>query len=865
MNKLVIYTVLLILGSIYYSELSAETPMPLSRVQQESLSRVQVPFVKNEGQIKSDDIKFYVQTFNGTVFITEKGELLYTILNAKDYLGAEDYLLPDGSFSGHYSFSITETPITDKLPQISGSESSPTAVNYFMGDNPKDWRSNIQSYNIITLGEVWEGVTVNLKANSKNIEKLFVVSPDGNPESIRFSVDGIEELSLTASGEMKLGIRNKSIGFTRPIAYQEINGSRKSIEVSFRLIDKNTYGFTVGDYDRSMPLIIDPLLSSTFIGGFGTDIARAVIIDPVNGNVFITGYTQGVQTYAPGIGWVFLNNFPTQGQDPLTPYNDGSSPTYQGAYIGGGSADIFICKLNPTLTTLIASTYLGGTGSDGAYGIALDNQGNVFVAGFAGPGFPVLTDKPGTTAFDTSYNGPSVQGASVNPNDAFVSKLSNSLSALLASTYWGGSANGSLLADAFTGIGIDDANNIFACGFTDGANTQITGGPTYPSGASSVNYNGGGDAILCKFNNNLSGRDASRPGDFYFAGIYIGGSGSDAALGIAINPLEDQDNIYLTGYTTIGAPAFPIVGDGLVDAYDRSIDANGLPDAFICRLSNDIRTLRSSTYLGRVGQDIAYSLTIGPPIAGQATIYVTGITDSPLFPVTSFNDPSQSWNPYNTTQPGLGSQDIFVSRLTGNLTGLVNSTWIGGTDTETVYSVCTGGGNNNVYICGTAESSDFPTTPDAFGITNTGGAGDVFVCSFNETLSILNASTMIGGQFLDTAYAIRPDNTGNIIFTGVAGDSAYPTWPTTGTALAYDITYNGSGDIFVTRITNDLSGGFSEQAQPSPPGETTEDQGEGIIAGSSALAYLPANAFTQNCFIATAVYGDKMHLKKFQR
>ena len=189
----------------------------------------------------------------------------------------------------------------------------------------------------------------------------------------------------------------------------------------------------------------------------------------------------------------------------------------------------------------------------------------------------------------------------------------------------------------------------------------------------------------------------------------------------------------------------------------------------------------------------------------------------------------------------------------------MNSTWIGGTDTETVYSVCTGGGNNNVYICGTAESSDFPTTPDAFGITNTGGAGDVFVCSFNETLSILNASTMIGGQFLDTAYAIRPDNTGNIIFTGVAGDSAYPTWPTTGTALAYDITYNGSGDIFVTRITNDLSGGFSEQAQPSPPGETTEDQGEGIIAGSSALAYLPANAFTQNCFIATAVYGDKMH------
>jgi hypothetical protein len=568
--------------------------------------------------------------------------------------------------------------------------------------------------------------------------------------------------------------------------------------------------------------------------------------------VFVAGYTSAF----------FFNNFPTQGQTPLSPYNS----SWQGNFFFS-TTDVVICKLNSTLTTLIASTYMGGAppntnvgkppfDSNGAYGIALDSQGNVFVCGFAGPGFPIVRGRTDANSFDETYNGASI----TNPNDAFVAKLDNSLSALLASTYWGGSSNITAIADAFTGIAIDGSDNVFVCGYTDGANVQVAGGSTYPGGASGVQYNGSGDAVLCKFNNNLSSTIRSRPTDFYFAGIYVGGTGSDAALAIVLNSFEDQANVYLTGYTTIGGPPFPIIGDGLIDAYDRAIDSNGLSDAFVCRFSNDLRTLRSSTYLGRVGQDIGYGITMGAPIAGQSTVYVTGVTDSPLFPVTSFNGPADSWNPYNTVQPGLGSQDVFVTRLTGNLTALVNSTWIGGTDTETSYSICVGGTNNNVYICGVAESADFPTTPDAFGIINTGGAGDVFVCCFNETLSILNASTLIGGQFLETAYAIRPDNTGNIIFVGVAGDNVYPTWPTTGTNIAYDTSYNGSGDIFITRITNDLSGGFSSPQQNTSPNVGGPiDEGEGIIAGSSSVAYLDANAFKQGCFIATAVYGNQMH------
>lgn len=844
MHKLVIYTLLLLLGSAYCAELSAETHTALSGAQKESLARIQVPFIKNEGQIKSDDVKFYVQTFNGTVYVTGKGELLYTILNTKDYLGVEDYLLPDGSFSGRDAFALKETPLTDKLPQVNGLESSPTAVNYFIGDNPKDWRSNIQSYNLITLGEVWPGITVNLKANSKNIEKLFIINPDGSPASIRFSVEGAEELSSNQTGEIEIKTKRKSIGFTHPVAYQEINGNRKSVEVSFRLIDKTTYGFMVGDYDKTIPLIIDPLLSSTFIGGFGTEFARGVAIDPVNGNVFVAGYSAGVFVFVPGVGFVQQNNFPVAPLPPQQPL------PYDSSY--NGANDVVVCKLNPTLTTLIASTFLGSAAGDAAFGIALDNQGNVFVAGYAGPGFPILTDKAGATAFDTSFNGPNPIGPPPVFIDCFVSKLNNSLSALLASTYIGGTGP---VGEGITGIAIDDSNNVFVCGYTDSDLFPTTGGPTYQNGASSVNFNGGGlDAFVAKFNNNLSGYVASKPNDFYYAGIFVGGAGSDVPNAIAINTFDDADNVYITGFTTPppAGPAFPTTGG----VWDTSIAS---ADAFVAQFSNDLRTLRASTFLGgNNGAEVATAITLGPFLEGQPTVYVAGTTSSPDFPVTSNSTPY--WNPYSATQPGLGSQDIFITRLRSNLTGpLINSTWIGGVDTETVYSISTGGSNNNIYICGTAESSDFPTTPDAFAITNTGGAGDVFVSYFNETLSILNASTMVGGQFLDAAYCIRPDNTGNMIFVGVAGDNIYPTWPTTGTSIAYDTSYNGSGDIFVTRITNDLTGGFSGIPQPTSPPSETVSEGEGIIAGSSSLAYLDANAFKQSCFIATAVYGNPMH------
>ncbi|MDI6787026.1 MAG: hypothetical protein QME51_01480 [Planctomycetota bacterium] len=587
------------------------------------------------------------------------------------------------------------------------------------------------------------------------------------------------------------------------------------------------------------------------MGGSGVDIARSLLVDPASGNIFVAGLTVGLPpTYN-------TSNFPVRGEV-------GAASIYDATF--NSLIDCVVVKFNPTLTTLLASTFLGGPLIDQAYSIAMDNKGNVFVGGLAGPGFPTATDFPRagvTTAYDTSYNGfngVDNVGNPINPWDGFVAKLNNSLSRLLASTYVGGNSTVlNSIGEQFNAIAIDPSDNVFACGFTDTDSFPTTGGPTYPGGASSVNYNGGYDAVLVKLNNYLSGPIRDDPTQFYYAGIFIGSSpnpvfpyvppGTEVANGIAIDSFGENANVFIVGYTTDGVPAiFPVTNV----AYDRII--NGASDAFICKFSNNLRTLLASTFLGGQNGENAFSVTLGNVLGSDFTVYVTGTTSSADFPQTA-----GSYNYGNSA--GRGTVDVFVSRLDNNLSTLINSTWIGGTDTETPWYIHIGP-NSNIYICGVAESSDYPTTPDAFAITNTGGGGDVFISCFNDTLATLNASTFVGGPGTEVGYCIKTDSTGMMVFTGPCG-AGYPVWPITAsdTALiAYDITYNGGpSDIYVTRISSDLTGPFAEVPITSTDGTTPEEQeGEGIRTGSSRRAIFTEDSFS-HCFIATAVYGSETH------
>jgi len=354
--------------------------------------RIQIPFIENKGQVVNKDVSFYAKTFGGALFVEKNGILTYS-------LPYED--------KGRV---ILREIFTDKKVEVKGLEPSPTKINYFKGRDQSKWKTNIPSYESISLGEIYEGINLTIKAYGNNVEKLFTVAEGGRPEDIAIKVEGIKGLKVSESGELEAITEYGIIKFTNPKAYQEINGKKIDVVVSYHLLNSPllthytalgtphstlSYGFKVGKYDKKRPLIIDPLLASTFIGGSDGDFAHSLVVDK-SGNVFVTGYT-GSADY----------------------------PTTPGAYdesFNGGDYDVFVSKFDSSLSTLLASTFIGGSDEDFAYSLALDGNGNVFVTGYTfSYNYPTT---PG--AYDVLFNG--------GDYDVFVSKLDNNLSADIGTT-----------------------------------------------------------------------------------------------------------------------------------------------------------------------------------------------------------------------------------------------------------------------------------------------------------------------------------------------------------------------------------------------------------------------------------------------
>jgi hypothetical protein len=234
--------------------------------------RVQVPFIENRGQVESKEVRFYAKTLGGTIFVEKNGCLTYS-LPAKDKRGV-----------------VIKEIFTDKTIKIEGLDTSPTRVNYFIGKDKNKWKTNIPTYGNISLGEIYKGIELKLKAYGNNVEKLFTVLPKENPEEIRIKIIGSKGLNVNEQGDLEVKTELGSIKFTKPIAYQETGGRKDTVEVAYALYEGNVYGFKVGDYDKKQALIIDPLLASTFIGGSGEDDGLSIALD-AGGNVYVAGWT----------------------------------------------------------------------------------------------------------------------------------------------------------------------------------------------------------------------------------------------------------------------------------------------------------------------------------------------------------------------------------------------------------------------------------------------------------------------------------------------------------------------------------------------------------------------------------------------
>lgn len=514
----------------------------------------------------------------------------------------------------------------DAGAQVSGMDELPGKVNYFIGNDPQQWRADVSTYKRVQFASVYPGIDMIYYGNQRQLEYDFVVAPHADPRAIRLKFTGAQRVRVDESGELVLKIKGgDEVRQHQPIIYQEVDGRRREVAGHYVLRERMEIGVEVAEYDTTKPLVLDPVLTySTYLGSSYDDFGNGIAIDSA-GNAYVTGETDlffnasGFPTVNarqpnPGGGFndAFVTKFNAAGTALIYSTFLGGSSTDVGnaiavdsagnAYVTGytfssnfptvnarqsarsGFMDAFVAKLNASGSTLLYSTYHGGSDYEYGYGIAADSAGNAYVTGYTS-----------STNFPTA--GPR-QPTNGGGSDAFLTKFNTAGSALIYSTYHGGSSS-----DLAFGVAVDAAGNAYIAGYTASTNFP-TVGPVQPTGGGSV------DAFVAKFN---------AAGSALVYSTYLGGGGDDRSYGIAA---DAAGNAYVAGATS--SNNFPTV-----NAQQSAF--GGIIDAFVTKLNTAGTALVYSTYLGGSGDDKANG--IAADSSGNA--YIAGVTSSTDFPTAN--------------------------------------------------------------------------------------------------------------------------------------------------------------------------------------------------------------------------------------
>jgi hypothetical protein len=694
------------------------TPRPLSaEAPKVDFGQLPFQFESNAGQT-SPEVKFLSHAPGGTFFFTSSGVVLSLSTMSEERNNDPDFRAPNttqpqqakavlAAAVGEPQSEVVRLAFIGSNPDVSitGNTILPGKVNYFIGADPAEWHSNLPAYGDVTYSGLYSGIDLSYGGKGGNLKGTYTVAPGVDPNLIRWQYTGASNPQTSVSNEGMLQVQvGGSQPFTiteqAPVAWQEIAGERIPVAVRYLVAADGSVGFALGAYDRTQPLTIDPTLTySTYLGGNWAEYGFGIAADSA-GNFYVVGMTNStnfptVNAYQGsnrGIDDVIVAKFNSAGQPIYITYLGGNHVDWGlditadadgNAYItgftastnfpvanayqptsGGGAYDAFITKLNPTGSALVFSTYLGGNDNENSHGsgaqsgaIALDANGNIYVTGYTdSTNFPVLN---------------AIQPNLVNIEDAFITKFNPAASAIIWSTYLGGVRN-----DQPKGIAVDSAGNVVIAGFTTSDNY-----PTVNAYQSSLL--GTYDAFVSKIN---------AAGSALIYSTYFGGHDYeyvDEAADVAVDP---QGNAYITGFT--GSWDLPIAGAAFQPEYGGGVDG------FVSKFT-PTGGLSYSTFLGGDWGDGATSIAVNS--AGEA--FVMGSTQSENFP---------TMNPLIAQL--RGSEDAYVTHLNAAGSGVIFSTYFGGSDNREMQ----GPGaiaidqNNTIYITGNTESSDFPTTSNAY-------------------------------------------------------------------------------------------------------------------------------------------------------
>jgi hypothetical protein len=696
--------------------------------------RMPLYFVQNGGQV-DPRVSYYVQGSDKTLYFTPKG-ITFALLeakgkNAESQEKGDLYRLgPGGTSEGRmtpddpgYERWVVKLEFVGADPRVRpvGEGETGAVVSYFKGEK-EDWHTGLRTFSRIVYRNLWPGVDLAYFGTVGRLKYEFIVQPGADPSIIHLAYRGADSIGIDEAG--RLQVRTPSGGFSddAPAAYQDIRGERVAVSLAYKLEDsggakrlqnypeaslgarssgrkqdlpERGYGFRVGSYNTSLPLVLDPaiLVYCGYISGSNIfNDAWGIAVDR-SGNAYVTGDTTSSEATFPvavgpdltynggrdafvakvnatgtaliycgyiggsqsdygngiavdGVGNAYVTGV-TSSTEATFPVLSGPDLTYNGDIV-----DAFVAKVNAAGTALVYCGYIGGSSYDAGRGIAVDAWGSAYVTGetsSTGATFPVSIGP------DLTYNGGNV--------DAFVAKVDPMGTALAYCGYIGGSQS-----DVSNGIAIDGAGNAYVTGETGSteATFPVTVGPD-------LTYNGGGDAFVVKVN-------AAGTALVYCG--FIGGSANDSGRGIAV---DAAGCAYVTGDSTSSEVTFPVTRGPDLTYQDNQ-------DAFVAKLNPEGTAL---IYCGYIG---GYLLDSGRGIALDVlgNSYVTGFANSREagFPVVVGPD---------LTHNGLS--DAFVAKVNATGTGLRYCGYIGGAHDDGGWGIAVDG-SGNAYVCGGTDSSE---------------------------------------------------------------------------------------------------------------------------------------------------------------
>jgi len=751
--------------------------------QQIDFNRLPLSFAANIGQFDKD-VKFQTNSLGGSIFFTPS-EVVLALMDKKETKFKDDESA-SSSASENTKVVRVEYLNAEKNPVVEGLELLPGVANFMVGSDKKAWLANAPTYAGVIYRTLYPGVDLRYEGAEGSLKSTFTVAPGADSALIQWQYKDAGNVSLDADGNLRIKLPAKKAGETEtilvehaPVAWQERDGQRVDVAVQYVITQKGEISFVFPQgYDVSLPLTIDPVLTyGTYLGGNGSDRGKAITTDS-DGNAYVTGYSSCGSSF------------------PLV------NPIQQG---GAGAHDVIISKISADGHTLLFSTCIGGAGDETGFGIGVDAQGQIAVAGET-----KSTDFPIVGGIATYGGDAGLCTVDAPCQDNFLLSLNAAGTAIRFSTYLGGDGR-----EEFGGLAIDSTGKIVVVGSTTSTNFPAVNAydNSYATGGTCSSTSPCWDATFTRIDPSLTGTNA------ILYSTYLGGITRDKAFGVT---LDDSGKAYIIGSSDSDSyptrNALQAIRNGSYDVVITEIDPS---------LSGDASFLYA-TYLGTSSSDSGYAIARD----SSGSLYLTGRTSSARFPL---RDPLQYQSHASTNCAGSSCYEAFVTKLNIATNTIVYSTYLGGSADEEAYGIAVDS-YGRAYVTGFTESTDFPTASPLQSTKGTDGCGappcaDAFLSVIEPNGQTFAYSTYLGGSGEDIASGLTLDTVGNVYVVGQTYSTDFVTTPN-----AYDLSNtNNNADAFIVKIAA-LSAPASVNPSVTIPVSASSDDAEQSASGSVSLA-----------------------------